>query len=286
MSDIDLSNYVDVAERIRDFRTKHPEGCLQSEIVPLHDALADRFIAVRATAYRTPDDPRPGVGLAYEPVPGKTPFTRDSELQNAETSAWGRAIVAVGAADTQRGIASRQEVANRATAAEEPPLPPITPDVAADLKARLGALGTDAKAGLRETFTAAGLPTSMEAIPVDRYQDALRLISEAETGSIPPDDPAAPGATPTPETPQKPTPAPLRDRYDGYRKDDLIAVAVGYGIAETGTVADLDARLRSFEQTILDRGMVLPACPITDPGEPPCQLAPTGGGYCREHEPM
>ena len=66
-----------------------------------------------ACAYRTPDDIRPGVGVAWELVPGATSFTRGSEAMNAETAAWGRAIVAVLAADTKRGVASAQEVNNR-----------------------------------------------------------------------------------------------------------------------------------------------------------------------------
>ena len=76
--------------------------------------MLDRAIIVaKAYAYRTPDDPRPGIGHAQESFPGKTPYTRDSELMNAETSAWGRSIVAVLAADTRRGVASRDEVAAR-----------------------------------------------------------------------------------------------------------------------------------------------------------------------------
>ena len=71
------------------------------------------FIVVVAAAYRTPDDVRPGIGMAYELCPGKTPYTKDSELQNAETSAWGRAIVATLAADTKRSVASKEEVRNR-----------------------------------------------------------------------------------------------------------------------------------------------------------------------------
>ena len=63
----------------------------------------------RAEAYRTSDDPRPGVGYASEPYPGTSNFTRDSEIMNAETSAWGRAIAALGIA-VHRGIASAQEV--------------------------------------------------------------------------------------------------------------------------------------------------------------------------------
>jgi hypothetical protein len=55
-----------------------------------------RWVIGRAYAYRTPDDPRPGIGTAWEIVPGTTPFTRGSEIQNLETSAWGRAIGALG----------------------------------------------------------------------------------------------------------------------------------------------------------------------------------------------
>ena len=106
---VDMSGYKEVAERIQDFRKQYPEGSLQSEIVP---SPFDGFIIVKAYAYRTADDPRPGVGLAWEVVPGATPYTRNSELQNAETSAWGRAIIAVGASDAQK-VASANEVRNR-----------------------------------------------------------------------------------------------------------------------------------------------------------------------------
>ena len=101
--------YVEVSERIAEFREKYADGSLQAEIVELRDDL----VIVKAYAYRTPDDERPGTGLASEPIPGKTNFTRDSELMNAETSAWGRALIAVGAADAKRGIASANEVRNR-----------------------------------------------------------------------------------------------------------------------------------------------------------------------------
>jgi hypothetical protein len=54
----------------------------------------------------------PAIAVAAEPSIGKTSFTKDSEVMNAETSAWGRAIVACLAADTQK-IASANEVRNR-----------------------------------------------------------------------------------------------------------------------------------------------------------------------------
>lgn len=105
----DMGDYKEVALRIQDFRLMFPEGTIQSEIVPTG---FDGFITVKAYAYRSADDARPGTGLAWEPVPGKTPYTKDSELQNAETSAIGRAIIMVGASDAKR-VASANEIRNR-----------------------------------------------------------------------------------------------------------------------------------------------------------------------------
>src|SRR6266567_3942010 len=100
---IDLGDYNDVAARITEFRAKYPDGYLAplDRTAPYRiETIGDRiFIVVIAAAYRAPDDQAPGVGMAWEPFPGRTPYTRDSELMNAETSAWGRAIIAVGAAD-------------------------------------------------------------------------------------------------------------------------------------------------------------------------------------------
>jgi len=121
-----LDDYIDVAQRIAEFRVKHPEGSLQPlnpeqpfdirELVGTDKngkEVRGTFIIYTAAAYRSPDDPRPGVGCAYEVFPGRTPYTAGSELQNAETAAWGRAIVAALAADTRAGVASQQEVRNR-----------------------------------------------------------------------------------------------------------------------------------------------------------------------------
>ena len=122
----DLSDYVDVAERVRLFLEKYPEGSLQSSVTFLHGELINvssagnsDFVAngpvtgvlCKALAYRSPSDERPGVGHAFEPIPGKTPYTKDSEVMNAETSAWGRAIVACGI--SSKKIASADEVRNR-----------------------------------------------------------------------------------------------------------------------------------------------------------------------------
>lgn len=109
----DLDGYNTVPERIEEFRKKYPEGSLQQVDLRFEDFAGHSWVVYTAAAYRSPDDERPGHGTAWEPVPGKTSFTRDSELQNAETAAWGRAIVAALAADAQKPIASREEVRNR-----------------------------------------------------------------------------------------------------------------------------------------------------------------------------
>ena len=117
MSNNFMDNYVDVAERIRLLKERYPEASLQPadparpywiEDVP---NVGPRLVYV-AACYRTPTDPRPGIGMAWEPIPGLTPFTKGSELMVAETSAWGRAIVAALAADSQK-VASADEVRNR-----------------------------------------------------------------------------------------------------------------------------------------------------------------------------
>ena len=91
-----LDGYIQVADRIKLFYAKHPEGSLQMDKPEFVQVEGKQWAIGRAYAYRTPDDQRPGVGTAWEIVPGTTNFTRGSELQNLETSAWGRAIGSLG----------------------------------------------------------------------------------------------------------------------------------------------------------------------------------------------
>lgn len=116
-----LDDYVDVAERIRIFRERYPDGALQplDPSAPFHivEVGGLTFIQYTAVAYRRPDDTLPGIAVSWEPFPGKTPYTAGSELMNAETAAWGRAIVAALAADTKK-IASLDEVRARREARE------------------------------------------------------------------------------------------------------------------------------------------------------------------------
>ena len=102
------SGYVEVKDRIEAFYAKYPEGSIQSEIV----MLTDNKVVVKAYAYRFLEDVRPGIGHSQLGIPGKTNYTRESELENAETSAWGRAIAALGF-EVKRAVASAEEVRNK-----------------------------------------------------------------------------------------------------------------------------------------------------------------------------
>lgn len=107
-----LDGYIDVAERIREFKAKFPDGALRQLSLEFVNIAGKDYVVYTAAAYRSPDDQIPGIGTAWEPIPGATPYTRGSEVMVAETSAWGRAMVASLAVESQR-IASKQEVENR-----------------------------------------------------------------------------------------------------------------------------------------------------------------------------
>lgn len=130
----DNNDYIDVAQRVNEFFRRYPEASIQCDPAAVQ-TIGDRaFISVVARAYRTPDDERPGIAQAWEPFPGKTNFTRDSEAMNAETSAIGRALAALGV-ETKRSMATANDVARRradqaagvGVAGEGAPAPAQTP---------------------------------------------------------------------------------------------------------------------------------------------------------------
>lgn len=82
-----LKDYVDVAERIRHFYERYPEGSIQTEMVRLEGDL----VVFRATVYRDREDPNPTTGWAYERE-GVGVVNKTSFIENCETSAVGRAL--------------------------------------------------------------------------------------------------------------------------------------------------------------------------------------------------
>ena len=124
----DLEGYTTVQERLAEFYLKFPEGSIQFEYMGVLDGSPLMMWGI-ARAYRTPDDVRPGIGTAAELIEGKTPYTKGSEMQNLETSAWGRCIASLGLG-LSKGIASKQEV--QAAKDRQAPGPKIAKPIEAD----------------------------------------------------------------------------------------------------------------------------------------------------------
>ena len=109
----DLKDYVDVPARLKMLAEKFPDVRIV-EFEPRIRQIGDKtYIEVKVQAWRTPDDAHPAIAYCWEPFPGDTPYTRDSEQMNAATSALGRlvAIMLPGAFAKQ---ASANEVLHRA----------------------------------------------------------------------------------------------------------------------------------------------------------------------------
>lgn len=201
--------YKDVPARIADFEAKHPEGCLrpvnENEPYRIECVNGTYFVVYAAAAYRTPDDPRPGIGVAWEPFPGKTPYTKDSELQNAETSAWGRAIVAV-LASTSKAIASAEDVRNRQ--AEAAATQEEVDEARAAVKTAVNALPDELFPDVAAWSKEKRLP-EYERLTLVQAQEALAFVESLTTA--PPA--GGEGAEPTPPG-SAPDPTPLAEFHD------------------------------------------------------------------------
>lgn len=112
------NGYVTVAERLAAFTEEHKAGLIQTELL----TFTPTFVVVGAKVWRdraTADAGKlaDGTGMASMPIPGPTRFTENSEVENAETSAIGRALAAIGyLAKDENGkarISSAEEIASK-----------------------------------------------------------------------------------------------------------------------------------------------------------------------------
>lgn len=163
MSDF-LKDYVPVNVRVIKFYERHPDGVISTEAPRVIEIDGKRFIESRATVLKTPDG-EPYAATAWEPFPGKTPYTKDSEMMNAETSAVGRALALAGI-EVSKSVASANEVAYRQENTETVKK--------AVIKSRLLKACHDDKDLAAQLYAEAGEP---ETLPTGEF---TQLLSKAE----------------------------------------------------------------------------------------------------------
>ena len=170
---MDLSNYVDVPERFKQALTKWPELRVMEnrpEIITIGDKT---FISVTMQIWRTPDDPIPAQATCFEPFPGKTSFTRDSEQMNASTSCLGRCLGLMMSFGSK--MASTEEVRNRQPETNAPAVLVRTPE-----KPRTASLGQNATDGPSEAQLKFLRGLNYEGPAPETRQEASALIKRLQ----------------------------------------------------------------------------------------------------------
>ena len=123
---MNLDNYVDVATRLKLALEKWPNLRVSErghEIATFGDSTV---LICSVCVWRDETDEHPTIASASEPLPGRTPYTRNSELMVGMTSALGRALGYMGVG-INSSIASRNEVEARQDQHAEAPTRPAEP---------------------------------------------------------------------------------------------------------------------------------------------------------------
>lgn len=182
----DMQDYVEVKDRVREFYERYPDGRIVSN-PPEVRMLGDRyFIEVTARVYRSADDETPCQASAWEPYPGRTPYTKDSEMMNAETSAIGRACAAAGIA-VHKSMASATEVRNRRSAEKEPSgrkEPAAVAKKRADILRHLNSIDNAIRSQVKKQFVDefGAPPASLDADALDAALAWVQSPREARPG--------------------------------------------------------------------------------------------------------
>lgn len=196
---MDLKGYVSVADRLAAALQRWPELRVQEtarDVVQLDGAT---YLAIQVTVYRTPEDTLPTVAWAWEPWPGRTPYTKGAEYMVGATSALGRALGYMGCGSTV-SIASSDEVAARIESLDSLNLPvtkstPATRKTAATstqpqltkisaMLDQLGHKGRDAKLAQvallvgRTVASSAELTGAEASMLIGRLEDQLQAGAE------------------------------------------------------------------------------------------------------------
>ena len=112
MNAFNLGDYVDVPTRLAEALKRWPDLRIQETKPVIVTVDNQQYVEISCTVWRDCTDLMPTVAYCWEPIPGKSPFTRGSEMMNASTSCLGRALGFLGMG-IGKSIASRNEVQAR-----------------------------------------------------------------------------------------------------------------------------------------------------------------------------
>ena len=123
MSSFNLGDYVDVPTRLAQALKQFPDLRIQETKPIIVTVDNQQYVEISCTVWRDANDLVPTVAYCWEPIPGRTPYTKGSEMMNASTSCLGRALGFLGMG-IGKSIASRNEVQARqpATVADITPI--------------------------------------------------------------------------------------------------------------------------------------------------------------------
>ena len=123
MSAFNLGDYVDVPTRLAQALKQFPDLRIQETKPIIVTVDNQQYVEISCTVWKDANDLLPTVAYCWEPIPGKSPFTKGSEMMNASTSCLGRALGFLGMG-IGKSIASRNEVQARqpATVADVTPI--------------------------------------------------------------------------------------------------------------------------------------------------------------------
>ena len=122
MSAFNLGDYVDVPTRLAEALKRWPDLRIQETKPVIVTVDNQQYVEISCTVWNDAADLLPTVAYCWEPIPGRNPYTKGSEMMNASTSCLGRALGMKGMG-IGKSIASRNEVQARQPATVAPVVP-------------------------------------------------------------------------------------------------------------------------------------------------------------------
>lgn len=150
----DLGGYVDVATRLRMALKDWPQLRIQETACTLETIGEQSFLVCVITIWRDERDTVPVIASAAEIVPGRTPYTKNSERMVGFTSALGRGLGYMGYG-IDKAIASADEVQHKRVVEEPFATTPQSDAVLADHRKMTNAQRNEKRVASNQNATAA-----------------------------------------------------------------------------------------------------------------------------------